>query len=52
MTYSISLSPVDTSRWSAASIDEHIAEVRKMFLTSLGQNDEDRGAGKLRLVEK
>ena len=31
------LPPVDTSDWSAETIDEHVAEVRGMFLEALGQ---------------
>jgi putative phosphoserine phosphatase/1-acylglycerol-3-phosphate O-acyltransferase len=46
------LPPVDTSQWSADSIDEHIATVRQMFLTSLDQDDKGRRAGNLRVVEK
>ena len=31
------LPPVETSNWSTDTIDEHVAEVRGMFLTALGQ---------------
>jgi putative phosphoserine phosphatase/1-acylglycerol-3-phosphate O-acyltransferase len=31
------LAPVDTSDWSTDTIDEHIQEVRNMFLRTLGQ---------------
>lgn len=31
------LPPVDTSSWSAATINEHVLEVRNMFLETLGQ---------------
>jgi len=31
------LPPVDTSKWSVETIDEHIAEVRGMYLRALGQ---------------
>lgn len=31
------LPPVDTSDWSKATIDEHVREVRNMFLKALGQ---------------
>lgn len=31
------LPPVDTSTWSAETIDEHVAEVRGMYLAALGQ---------------
>ena len=30
------LSPVDTSEWTKATLDQHIAEVRNMFLETLG----------------
>ncbi len=32
------LPPVDTSRWRAASIAQHVAEVRALFLETLGQS--------------
>ena len=32
------LPPVDTSGWSVATIDEHVATVRDMFLQALGQD--------------
>ncbi|SKB84158.1 HAD-IB family hydrolase [Sphingopyxis flava] len=35
------LPPVDTSRWSAKTIGEHVHEVRGMFLRTLGQSEED-----------
>lgn len=34
------LPPVDTSDWTPATIDEHIREVRNMFLRTLGQPEE------------
>lgn len=34
------LPPVDTSTWSPATVAEHVAEVRAMFLKALGQEDE------------
>lgn len=34
------LPPVDTSGWSAKTMNEHIAEVRGMFLKVLGQEDD------------
>jgi putative phosphoserine phosphatase/1-acylglycerol-3-phosphate O-acyltransferase len=34
------LPPVDTSGWSAATIDEHVAEVRRLFQATLGQERE------------
>ena len=33
------LPPVDTSNWSEATINEHVAEVRGMFLSALGQEN-------------
>ncbi|WP_108812710.1 HAD-IB family hydrolase [Sphingorhabdus sp. Alg231-15] len=35
------LPPVDTSKWKRATLDEHVAEVRNMFLDALGQSDEE-----------
>ncbi|MFV0277279.1 MAG: HAD-IB family hydrolase [Parahaliea sp.] len=35
------LPPVDTSQWSRRSIDEHVREVRNMFLATLGQPPEE-----------
>lgn len=40
------LPPVDTSRWRPETIDEHVAEVRSMFLRVLGQEDEEKPARK------
>jgi len=34
------LPPVDTSAWRAESIDEHVAQVRRMFQVTLGQERE------------
>ncbi|MBT8048360.1 MAG: HAD-IB family hydrolase [Xanthomonadales bacterium] len=34
------LPPVDTSGWSSETIEEHVAEVRSMFLDTLGQTEE------------
>ena len=31
------LPPVDTSNWAAETIDEHVAEVRAMYLNALDQ---------------
>jgi putative phosphoserine phosphatase/1-acylglycerol-3-phosphate O-acyltransferase len=31
------LPPVDTSRWSPATIDEHVAQVRRMYLDALAE---------------
>jgi len=33
------LPPVDTSEWSAETIDAHVAEVRGMYLRALGQDE-------------
>ena len=33
------LPPVDTSNWTAETINEHVAEVRGMFLEALGQQE-------------
>jgi putative phosphoserine phosphatase/1-acylglycerol-3-phosphate O-acyltransferase len=33
------LPPVDTSDWSAPTIDQHVAEVRGLFLSALGQEE-------------
>ncbi|MEO1082320.1 MAG: HAD-IB family hydrolase [Pseudomonadota bacterium] len=38
------LPPVDTSDWSARTLDEHVREVRNMFLRTLGQAPEDTGS--------
>ncbi len=35
------LPPVDTTNWSAETIDDHVAEVRGMYLATLGQSDEE-----------
>ena len=34
------LPPVDTSQWKIGTLDQHIAEVRGLFLEILGQTDE------------
>lgn len=34
------LDPVDTRRWRAETIDRHVADVRNLFLTALGQHEE------------
>lgn len=34
------LPPVDTSSWTTATIDEHVRDVRNMFLKTLGQPEE------------
>ncbi len=33
------LPPVDTSGWQVETMDEHVAEVRAMFLQAMGQNE-------------
>lgn len=43
------LPPVDTSQWSADTIEEHVAAVREMYLVALGQNS---AARKMRLASK
>ncbi len=40
------LPPVDTSDWSAETIDKHVADVRAMYLKALGQD----GAPRVRSV--
>jgi len=35
------LPPVDTGSWKSATMGEHIAEVRSMFLTVLGQEEDE-----------
>ncbi len=37
------LPPIDTSQWTAETINEHVAEVRALFLEKLGQVDEANG---------
>lgn len=32
------LPPVDTSKWKAATIDQHVEDVRKLYLKALGQS--------------
>jgi putative phosphoserine phosphatase/1-acylglycerol-3-phosphate O-acyltransferase len=46
------LPPVDTSEWSADTIDEHVDAVRDMFLRALGQDREGRMLKPLRVVKK
>ncbi len=43
------LPPVDTSAWTAATIDEHVESVHAMFLRALGQDG--RGAAQLKVVK-
>ena len=33
------LAPVDTSEWRSETIEEHVTEVRRMFLATLGQSE-------------
>lgn len=37
------LPPVDTSDWSVKTMDKHVADVRQMFLDTLGQTDDEVG---------
>jgi len=37
------LPPVDTSGWTAETIEEHVAEVRRLFQATLGQEQERAG---------
>jgi putative phosphoserine phosphatase / 1-acylglycerol-3-phosphate O-acyltransferase len=45
------LPPVETSNWTAETIDEHVASVRAMFLQTLGQDKERRSIPNLRVVD-
>jgi putative phosphoserine phosphatase/1-acylglycerol-3-phosphate O-acyltransferase len=38
------LPPVDTSNWRRETVEQHVAEVRSMFLRVLGQEDEEGDA--------
>lgn len=38
------LQPVDTRKWRRESIDEHVAQVRGLFLKALGQDEADKPA--------
>ena len=42
------LPPVDTSKWKVGTIDEHVAEVRGMYLEALGQEEPQPEPAKLR----
>jgi putative phosphoserine phosphatase/1-acylglycerol-3-phosphate O-acyltransferase len=46
------LPPVDTSGWSADTIEEHVASVRTMYLETLGQEQSDDSVKPLRIVRK
>ena len=35
------LAPIDTSQWSASTIDKHVADVRNMYLKTLNQSRKD-----------
>jgi len=37
------LPPVDTSQWRRETVEEHVAEVRNLFLRALGQDEETGG---------
>ncbi len=44
------LPPVDTSEWSADTIDRHVADVRAMYLRTLEQDAESRNRAPSRVV--
>ena len=44
------LPPVDTSQWTAETIDEHVDSVHAMFLRALGQRSDGHGAAQLKVV--
>jgi putative phosphoserine phosphatase/1-acylglycerol-3-phosphate O-acyltransferase len=46
------LPPVDTSAWSAETIDEHVASVRNMYLKALDQEQSDEIVKPLRVVKQ
>ena len=46
------LPPVDTSQWSAETIDNHVESVHRMFLKALEQDRTDSNPRQLRVVEK
>jgi putative phosphoserine phosphatase/1-acylglycerol-3-phosphate O-acyltransferase len=46
------LPPVDTSDWSFRTIDEHVREVRNMFLRTLGQPEEPAADSRRRSVHR
>ena len=35
------LPPIDTSKWSVETIDEHVADVRQIYLEALGQDSRE-----------
>ena len=46
------LPPVDTSAWSATTIDDHVAEVRDKYLTALGQKSAPKAKTKAKKKAK
>ena len=46
------LPPVDTSRWRAETIEEHVREVRNMFASALGQPEEQPQAVRRKVAVK
>lgn len=46
------LPPVDTSHWRRETVEEHVAEVRDLFLRALGQDDESVALPKPVAVKK
>ncbi len=46
------LPPIDTSSWSADTIEEHVDSVRDLFLRSLGQDRSGHIVAPLKVVEK
>ncbi len=46
------LPPVDTSSWKVETIDQHVAEVRSMFLDALGQGETNRPRAKPKAKRK
>jgi len=45
------LPPVDTSAWTAETIDEHVKQVRDMYLRALGQNRDKPVTNTLKVVK-
>ena len=45
------LQPVDTSAWTAETIDEHVKQVRDMYLRALGQNRDKPVTNTLKVVK-
>ena len=44
------LPPIDTSSWSVETLDEHVAEVRDMYLRTLGQDEAAQPEPVIRVV--